>query len=84
MDSYFSMISHDQHNWLGLVKPFYRILLISSFYKIPFFMWKMSVSIIMILYIDHSSISSSFATKNTSNRMTNSNLKELILNLSQI
>ena len=32
-DSYFSMISHDQDNWLNPVKPFYRSSLISSFYK---------------------------------------------------
>ncbi|KAJ8424312.1 hypothetical protein Cgig2_030338 [Carnegiea gigantea] len=32
-DSYFSMISHDQNNWLNPVKPFYRSSLISSFYK---------------------------------------------------
>ncbi|RZC70928.1 hypothetical protein C5167_034095 [Papaver somniferum] len=32
-DSYFSMISHDRDNWLNPVKPFHRILLISSFYK---------------------------------------------------
>ena len=33
MDSYFSMISHDQDNWLNQVKPFHRSSLISSFYK---------------------------------------------------
>uniref|UniRef100_A0AAU6N8C4 Protein Ycf2 n=1 Tax=Potentilla sinonivea TaxID=3121463 RepID=A0AAU6N8C4_9ROSA len=33
MDSYFSMISHDQDNWLNPVKPFHRSSLISSFYK---------------------------------------------------
>nr|YP_010419838.1 hypothetical protein RF2 [Leucosyke puya]YP_010419855.1 hypothetical protein RF2 [Leucosyke puya]USG53539.1 hypothetical protein RF2 [Leucosyke puya]USG53556.1 hypothetical protein RF2 [Leucosyke puya] len=32
-DSYFSMISHDQDNWLNPVKPFHRSSLISSFYK---------------------------------------------------
>nr|YP_009570739.1 hypothetical protein RF2 [Frankenia pulverulenta]YP_009570756.1 hypothetical protein RF2 [Frankenia pulverulenta]QBC67674.1 hypothetical protein RF2 [Frankenia pulverulenta]QBC67675.1 hypothetical protein RF2 [Frankenia pulverulenta] len=32
-DSYFSMISHDQDNWLNPVKPFHRSPLISSFYK---------------------------------------------------
>ncbi|KAL2929760.1 Protein Ycf2, partial [Bienertia sinuspersici] len=32
-DSYFSMISHDQNNWLNPVKPFHRSSLISSFYK---------------------------------------------------
>nr|YP_010994058.1 hypothetical protein Ycf2 [Vuralia turcica]YP_010994075.1 hypothetical protein Ycf2 [Vuralia turcica]WOZ11503.1 hypothetical protein Ycf2 [Vuralia turcica]WOZ11520.1 hypothetical protein Ycf2 [Vuralia turcica] len=32
-DSYFSMISHDQYNWLNPVKPFHRSSLISSFYK---------------------------------------------------
>nr|YP_010484390.1 Ycf2 [Tamarix laxa]YP_010484406.1 Ycf2 [Tamarix laxa]UVW79610.1 Ycf2 [Tamarix laxa]UVW79611.1 Ycf2 [Tamarix laxa] len=32
-DSYFSMISHDQENWLNPVKPFHRSPLISSFYK---------------------------------------------------
>nr|QFG71460.1 Ycf2 protein [Mammillaria pectinifera] len=31
--SYFSMISHDQNNWLNPVKPFHRSSLISSFYK---------------------------------------------------
>nr|YP_009751155.1 hypothetical protein RF2 [Pyrularia edulis]YP_009751166.1 hypothetical protein RF2 [Pyrularia edulis]QIJ98534.1 hypothetical protein RF2 [Pyrularia edulis]QIJ98535.1 hypothetical protein RF2 [Pyrularia edulis] len=31
--SYFSMISHDQDNWLNPVKPFNRSSLISSFYK---------------------------------------------------
>ncbi|CAI0433472.1 unnamed protein product [Linum tenue] len=31
--SYFSMISHDQDNWLNPVKPFHRSSLISSFYK---------------------------------------------------
>ncbi|TYJ04299.1 hypothetical protein E1A91_A12G082600v1 [Gossypium mustelinum] len=33
MDSYFSMISHDQDNWLNPVKPFHRSSLISYFYK---------------------------------------------------
>nr|YP_009389718.1 ycf2 protein [Silene wilfordii]YP_009389736.1 ycf2 protein [Silene wilfordii]ANG08147.1 ycf2 protein [Silene wilfordii]ANG08165.1 ycf2 protein [Silene wilfordii] len=32
-DSYFSMIFHDQNNWLNPVKPFHRSSLISSFYK---------------------------------------------------
>nr|USO20618.1 hypothetical protein RF2 [Rhodiola himalensis]USO20619.1 hypothetical protein RF2 [Rhodiola himalensis] len=32
-DSYFSMISHDQDNWLNPVKPFHGSSLISSFYK---------------------------------------------------
>nr|QXE41220.1 Ycf2 protein [Olea guangxiensis]QXE41239.1 Ycf2 protein [Olea guangxiensis] len=32
-DSYFSMISHNQDNWLNPVKPFHRSSLISSFYK---------------------------------------------------
>nr|YP_009752624.1 Ycf2 protein [Trichosanthes homophylla]YP_009752642.1 Ycf2 protein [Trichosanthes homophylla]QIT05105.1 Ycf2 protein [Trichosanthes kirilowii]QIT05020.1 Ycf2 protein [Trichosanthes homophylla]QIT05038.1 Ycf2 protein [Trichosanthes homophylla]QIT05123.1 Ycf2 protein [Trichosanthes kirilowii]QJD26338.1 Ycf2 [Trichosanthes kirilowii] len=32
-DSYFSMISHDQDNWLNPAKPFHRSSLISSFYK---------------------------------------------------
>ncbi|KAJ7003017.1 Ycf2 [Populus alba x Populus x berolinensis] len=32
-DSSFSMISHDQDNWLNPVKPFHRSSLISSFYK---------------------------------------------------
>jgi len=32
-DSYFSMISHDQDNWLNPVKPFHRSSLISAFYK---------------------------------------------------
>uniref|UniRef100_UPI0031F4186F hypothetical chloroplast RF21 n=1 Tax=Platylobium parviflorum TaxID=3041830 RepID=UPI0031F4186F len=32
-DSYFSMISHDQNNWLNPVKPFHISSLISSFYK---------------------------------------------------
>jgi len=32
-DSYFSMIFHDQYNWLNPVKPFHRSSLISSFYK---------------------------------------------------
>ncbi|KAF4362464.1 hypothetical protein F8388_019747 [Cannabis sativa] len=32
-NSYFSMISHDQDNWLNLVKPFHKNSLISSFYK---------------------------------------------------
>nr|YP_009767955.1 Ycf2 [Pterogyne nitens]YP_009767972.1 Ycf2 [Pterogyne nitens]QIS98573.1 Ycf2 [Pterogyne nitens]QIS98590.1 Ycf2 [Pterogyne nitens] len=32
-DSYFSMISHDQDNWLNPVKPFHRSSLISSFSK---------------------------------------------------
>nr|CAA30743.1 unnamed protein product [Spinacia oleracea] len=32
-DSYFSMTSHDQNNWLNPVKPFHRSSLISSFYK---------------------------------------------------
>ncbi|KAF3772301.1 DNA-directed RNA polymerase subunit beta'' [Nymphaea thermarum] len=32
-DSYSSMISHDQDNWLNPVKPFHRSSLISSFYK---------------------------------------------------
>ncbi|KAJ7942060.1 Ycf2 [Quillaja saponaria] len=32
-DSYFSMISHDQDNWLNPVKAFHRSSLISSFYK---------------------------------------------------
>ncbi|YP_009692396.1 Ycf2 (chloroplast) [Impatiens glandulifera] len=31
--SYFSMIFHDQDNWLNPVKPFHRSSLISSFYK---------------------------------------------------
>nr|WCR63274.1 hypothetical chloroplast RF21 [Trigonella foenum-graecum] len=34
MDSYFSMISHDQDNWLNPVKPFHRSSLISSFFKV--------------------------------------------------
>nr|AIJ28034.1 hypothetical chloroplast RF21 [Trifolium lupinaster] len=34
MASYFSMISHDQDNWLNPVKPFHRSSLISSFYKV--------------------------------------------------
>nr|QAX91661.1 Ycf2 [Diapensia purpurea] len=33
MDSYLSMIFHDQDNWLNPVKPFHRSSLISSFYK---------------------------------------------------
>ncbi|KAL6548594.1 Protein Ycf2 [Orobanche gracilis] len=33
MDSYFSMIFHNQDNWLNLVKPFHRSSLISAFYK---------------------------------------------------
>nr|YP_010014353.1 Ycf2 [Ochradenus baccatus]YP_010014373.1 Ycf2 [Ochradenus baccatus]QOI12860.1 Ycf2 [Ochradenus baccatus]QOI12880.1 Ycf2 [Ochradenus baccatus] len=33
-DSYFSMVSHDQDNWLNPVKPFHRSSLISSFYKV--------------------------------------------------
>ncbi|PRQ49124.1 putative ATPase, AAA-type, core, P-loop containing nucleoside triphosphate hydrolase [Rosa chinensis] len=33
MDSYFSMISHDQDNWLNPVKPFHRSSLLSSFYR---------------------------------------------------
>nr|QIS91242.1 Ycf2 [Bertiera longithyrsa] len=32
-DSYFSIIFHDQDNWLNPVKPFHRSSLISSFYK---------------------------------------------------
>lgn len=32
--SYFSMIFHDQDNWLNPVKPFHRSSLISSFYKV--------------------------------------------------
>nr|QXI86363.1 hypothetical protein RF2 [Gentiana producta]QXI86372.1 hypothetical protein RF2 [Gentiana producta] len=32
-DSYFSMIFHDQDNWLNPAKPFHRSSLISSFYK---------------------------------------------------
>nr|YP_010703464.1 hypothetical chloroplast RF21 [Lonicera tangutica]YP_010703483.1 hypothetical chloroplast RF21 [Lonicera tangutica]WCO11918.1 hypothetical chloroplast RF21 [Lonicera tangutica]WCO11938.1 hypothetical chloroplast RF21 [Lonicera tangutica] len=32
-DSYFSMIFHDQDNWLNPVKPFHRSSLISAFYK---------------------------------------------------
>ncbi|KAL4397840.1 hypothetical protein AHAS_Ahas01G0232100 [Arachis hypogaea] len=32
-DSYVSMISHDQDNWLNPVKPFHRSSLISSFFK---------------------------------------------------
>ena len=32
-DSYFSMISHDQDNWLNPAKPFHRSSLMSSFYK---------------------------------------------------
>nr|YP_010274518.1 hypothetical chloroplast RF21 [Wisteria brachybotrys]UJT97038.1 hypothetical chloroplast RF21 [Wisteria brachybotrys]UJT97342.1 hypothetical chloroplast RF21 [Wisteria brachybotrys] len=32
-DSFFSMKSHDQDNWLNPVKPFHRSSLISSFYK---------------------------------------------------
>nr|YP_010235899.1 Ycf2 [Scutellaria tuberifera]YP_010235918.1 Ycf2 [Scutellaria tuberifera]QTD82672.1 Ycf2 [Scutellaria tuberifera]QTD82692.1 Ycf2 [Scutellaria tuberifera] len=32
-DSYFSMIFHNQDNWLNPVKPFHRSSLISSFYK---------------------------------------------------
>nr|ATL61253.1 Ycf2 [Theligonum cynocrambe] len=32
-DSYFSMIFHDQDNWLNPVKPFHRSSLICSFYK---------------------------------------------------
>ncbi|KAK2973434.1 hypothetical protein RJ640_007935, partial [Escallonia rubra] len=32
-DSYFSMIFHDQDNWLNPVKPFHRSSLISSFCK---------------------------------------------------
>uniref|UniRef100_K4DE36 DNA-directed RNA polymerase n=1 Tax=Solanum lycopersicum TaxID=4081 RepID=K4DE36_SOLLC len=32
-DSYFSMIFHDQENWLNPMKPFHRSSLISSFYK---------------------------------------------------
>nr|YP_010163418.1 hypothetical chloroplast RF21 [Parochetus communis]QRI61210.1 hypothetical chloroplast RF21 [Parochetus communis] len=34
LDSYFSMISHDQDNWLNPVKPFHRSSLISSFLKV--------------------------------------------------
>ncbi|KAE9591184.1 Protein Ycf2 [Lupinus albus] len=33
VDSYFSMIAHDQANWLNLVKPCHRSSLISSFYE---------------------------------------------------
>ncbi|KAM0044125.1 hypothetical protein Hdeb2414_s0010g00349531 [Helianthus debilis subsp. tardiflorus] len=33
-DSYFSMIFHDQYNWLNPVKSFHRSSLRSSFYKI--------------------------------------------------
>nr|YP_009657014.1 hypothetical chloroplast RF2 [Medicago orbicularis]QCO73911.1 hypothetical chloroplast RF2 [Medicago orbicularis] len=33
MDSYFSMISHNQENWRNPLKPFHRSSLISSFYK---------------------------------------------------
>nr|YP_009242107.1 hypothetical chloroplast RF21 [Stenogyne haliakalae]YP_009242127.1 hypothetical chloroplast RF21 [Stenogyne haliakalae]AMQ32904.1 hypothetical chloroplast RF21 [Stenogyne haliakalae]AMQ32925.1 hypothetical chloroplast RF21 [Stenogyne haliakalae] len=32
-DSYFSMIFHNQDNWLNPVKPFHRSSLLSSFYK---------------------------------------------------
>ncbi|KAL6513095.1 Protein Ycf2 [Orobanche minor] len=32
-DSYFSMIFHNQDNWLNPVKPFHRSSLISAFYK---------------------------------------------------
>ncbi|KAG6730982.1 hypothetical protein I3843_01G100500 [Carya illinoinensis] len=32
-NSYISMISHDQDNWLNPAKPFHRSSLISSFYK---------------------------------------------------
>nr|YP_010175997.1 Ycf2 [Oldenlandia diffusa]YP_010176015.1 Ycf2 [Oldenlandia diffusa]QSM35091.1 Ycf2 [Oldenlandia diffusa]QSM35109.1 Ycf2 [Oldenlandia diffusa] len=32
-DSYFSLIFHDQDNWLNPAKPFHRSSLISSFYK---------------------------------------------------
>nr|YP_009366299.1 Ycf2 [Aloysia citrodora]YP_009366318.1 Ycf2 [Aloysia citrodora]ARJ61842.1 Ycf2 [Aloysia citrodora]ARJ61843.1 Ycf2 [Aloysia citrodora]UVF35516.1 Ycf2 protein [Aloysia citrodora]UVF35536.1 Ycf2 protein [Aloysia citrodora]UVF36543.1 Ycf2 protein [Aloysia citrodora] len=32
-DSYFSMLFHNQDNWLNPVKPFHRSSLISSFYK---------------------------------------------------
>nr|YP_009532487.1 Ycf2 [Echinacanthus longipes]YP_009532505.1 Ycf2 [Echinacanthus longipes]AYA72880.1 Ycf2 [Echinacanthus longipes]AYA72881.1 Ycf2 [Echinacanthus longipes] len=32
-DSYFSMVFHNQDNWLNPVKPFHRSSLISSFYK---------------------------------------------------
>nr|VDD65553.1 unnamed protein product [Brassica oleracea] len=32
-DSYFSIVSHDQDNWLNPVKPFQRSSLISSFSK---------------------------------------------------
>nr|YP_009895533.1 Ycf2 [Diptychocarpus strictus]YP_009895552.1 Ycf2 [Diptychocarpus strictus]QKK41993.1 Ycf2 [Diptychocarpus strictus]QKK42012.1 Ycf2 [Diptychocarpus strictus] len=32
-DSYFSILSHDQDNWLNPVKPFQRSSLISSFFK---------------------------------------------------
>uniref|UniRef100_A0A3Q7F1N9 Ycf2 N-terminal domain-containing protein n=1 Tax=Solanum lycopersicum TaxID=4081 RepID=A0A3Q7F1N9_SOLLC len=32
-DFYFSIIFHDQNNWLNPVKSFHRSLLISSFYK---------------------------------------------------
>nr|QJD20933.1 hypothetical chloroplast RF21 [Trifolium alexandrinum] len=34
MASYFSMICHDQDNWMNPVKPFHRSSLISSFYKV--------------------------------------------------
>ncbi|KAL6496086.1 hypothetical protein OROHE_027520 [Orobanche hederae] len=79
-DSYFSMIFHNQDNWLNPVKPFHRSSLISAFYKanrlrflnnphhfcfyrntrFPFSV-KRPVSI--ILCMDNSSISCSFATK---------------------
>uniref|UniRef100_UPI0030E2F553 hypothetical protein RF2 n=1 Tax=Eremogone griffithii TaxID=1701062 RepID=UPI0030E2F553 len=36
-DSYFSMISHDQNNWLNPVKPCHRSSLISCFYKAQFY-----------------------------------------------
>ncbi|KAJ0035893.1 hypothetical protein Pint_24824 [Pistacia integerrima] len=32
-DSYFSMIFHDQDNWLNSTKLFHKSSLISSFYK---------------------------------------------------
>ncbi|KAF1876930.1 hypothetical protein Lal_00033855 [Lupinus albus] len=53
-NSYLSMIAHEQANWLNPVKPFHRNSL---------FMWKRPVSIIMILRMDNSSLSCSFATK---------------------
>ncbi|KAL9990293.1 Protein Ycf2 A [Helianthus debilis subsp. tardiflorus] len=81
-DSYFSMIFHDQYNWLNPVKSFHRSSLRSSFYKgnqlrflnnphhfcfycnkrFPFYVEKARI-IIMILRMDNSSISCSFATK---------------------